>query len=260
MSRMALITGASAGIGWELSKCFATEGWDVILVARREDKLRELAAELTSTYDVDARVEVADLANPSAVRQLHDRLQGDGVALDFLVNNAGFGQSGAFADNDPERVAAMLQLNMVSLTMLTRMVLPGMVARGRGRILNVASTAAFQPGPNMAVYCATKAYVLSFSEAIASELAGTGVTVTCLCPGATETEFAREADMEGSTIFKRGLIPMAKAEDVAREGFQACLRGQRLVVPGLSNKAGAIASKVFPRRLVTAVAGRLMAH
>ncbi len=260
MSRMALITGASAGIGRELARCFAADGWDVVLVARREDKLRELAAELETTYQVGTRVEVCDLSNPSAPRQLIDRLQADGIALDVLVNNAGFGHSGAFVENDPDRLAAMLQLNMVALTLLTRLVLPGMVERRRGRILNVASTAAFQPGPHFAAYCATKAYVLSFSEAIAAELSGTGVTVTCLCPGATTTEFAREADMENSAVFKKGLVPMGKAEEVAREGYQACMRGRRVIITGLGNKAGALAAKVFPRRIVTAVAGKMMAH
>lgn len=257
MARMALITGASAGIGWQLAHCFGKDGRDVVLVARRRERLDELAAILDEKYRVQTRVETADLADPAAARSLFDRLQADGVEIDYLVNNAGFGGKGAFSQSDPERVSAMVRLNVETLTLMTRLFLPGMVERGFGRVLNVASTAAFQPGPGQAVYCATKAYVLSFSEAVDAELRGSGVSVTCLCPGATETEFAKVADMEDSAIFQPGMF-LASAEDVAKEGYAACMRGQRVVVIGALNKVGAVAAKFAPRRLTTIVAGKLM--
>ena len=183
MKETALITGASSGIGLDLARLFAKDGHDVVLVARSEGKLREIAAELERDFGMTAHVIVADLAKPDAPQTLVAQLP---VDVDVLVNNAGFGVLGPFVETDLAKELEMIQVNVVALTHLTKLLLPPMVARRRGRVLNVASTAAFQPGPLMAVYYATKAYVLSFSEAIADELRDSGVTVTALCPGPTE--------------------------------------------------------------------------
>src|SRR3954465_2902869 len=193
---VALVTGASAGIGRELAKILAREGHDLLLVARREPDLTPLAAELKEQYDADSRVITADLAKPRAAQTLVKEL-GPTTTVDVLVNNAGFGGHGAFWERERDADLRQIAVNVTALTDLTRLLLPGMVERHRGRILNVASTAAFQPGPLMAVYYATKAYVLSFSQALAEELSGTGVTVTTLCPGVTETEFQQVAGAEG---------------------------------------------------------------
>jgi short-subunit dehydrogenase len=193
--KTALITGASGGIGLDLARLFAEGGYDVVLVARTESKLKELATELASKHGVSARAVAADLADPAAPAQLMERLKAEGVQVDVLVNNAGYGGYGTFAETELDAELKMIQLNISALTALSKAVLPGMLARKSGRILNVASTAAFQPGPLMAVYYATKAYVLSFSEALANETKGTGVTVTCLCPGPTKTGFQQQAKM-----------------------------------------------------------------
>ena len=195
MKQTALITGASSGIGADLARLFARDGYDVVLVARSEEKLREVAEGIGKEHaGVTARVIVADLARPDAARDVVDAL--GGLPIDALVNNAGYGVAGPFVETDVRSELEMIQVNVVALTHLTKLLAPGMVARKRGRILNVSSTAAFQPGPLMAVYYATKAYVLSVSEALAEELRGSGVTVTALCPGPTATGFAAASNME----------------------------------------------------------------
>ena len=241
-----LITGASAGIGTELAQLFHARGDSLVLVARRRDRLDELATRLGDR----ARVIVSDLADPAAPRALF----AETGPVDVLVNNAGFGAAGRTAEIDLQRQLDIVQVNVSALTALSRLYLPGMIARGAGRILNVASTAAFQPGPGLNVYCATKAYVLSFSEALHAELAGTGVTVTCLCPGATETEFADVADMRGASVLRN---PMTAAE-VARQGYAATLAGRRLVITGAQNKARALGVRFAPRALVLAVGRKLL--
>ncbi len=245
--KTALITGTSSGIGLDLARLFARDGFDLVLVARSEAKLRELATEL----GVPATVIAADLSKPDAAQRVVDELRAKSVIVDALVNNAGLGLAGAFVDNDLTKVLEMIQVNIVALTALTRLLLSPMVARRSGRILNVASTAAFQPGPLMAVYYATKAYVLSFSEAIADELRDTGVTVTALCPGPTATGFAAVADVGATRLFT--LAKPARSADVARAGYEAMKRGKRLVIPGLKNKLLAQSVRVTPRRLVTAI-------
>jgi short-subunit dehydrogenase len=244
----ALITGASSGIGFDLAHLFARDGHDLVLVARSEAKLRELARVLEGRHGIRAQVIVADLARPDAPAEVWKSVTSE---VDILVNNAGYGLGGKFVDNDLITELEMIQVNIAALTHLTKLFVRPMVERGRGRIMNVASTAAFQPGPLMAVYYATKAYVLSFSEALAEELGGSGVTVTALCPGPTETGFAQAAEMTTSRLFR--MMKPASSMDVARAGYAGLLRGRRLVIPGLMNKMLAQSVRVSPRRLTTKV-------
>jgi uncharacterized protein len=247
MKQTALITGASSGIGLDLARLFAEDGHDIVLVARSEDKLRELAKELEARHGIKATVIVADLAKPDAPQQIFVVAP----AVDILVNNAGFGTSGKFAETDLRAELDMIQVNIAALTHLTKLFLGPMLERKRGRILNVASTAAFQPGPLMAVYYATKAYVLSFSEAIAEELSGSGVTVTALCPGPTATGFQQAANM-GTEALLKVMRPVSSME-VARAGYRGMMRGKRVVIPGLKNKLGVQSLRVSPRAVVTKV-------
>jgi len=244
--KTALITGASSGIGMDFSRLLAREGYELFLVARSEAKLGELAKELGN-----AKVIVADLVSPDAPQRIFDASGG----VDVLINNAGFGLSGPFFESDLRKDLEMIQVNVAALTHLTRLFLPPMLARKSGHVLNVASTAAFQPGPLMAIYYATKAYVLSFSEAIADELRGTGVTVTALCPGPTATGFAAVAGMESSRLFK--LTRPMNSEAVARYGLRAMQHGKRVAIPGIANKLVAQSIRVSPRRLVTTIVRKL---
>ena len=200
-----LVTGASSGIGLELARCFAADGCRLVLVARKGNALEALATDLRKAHKIQAQVITADLAHPEAPTRLLAHLQSAGLKVDVLVNNAAFGAQGKFVELPLGRQLEMLQVNITSLTHLTGLLLPGMVERRRGGILNVASTAAFQPGPGMAVYYATKAYVLSFSEALAEELAGTGVTVTAVCPGPTATNFGAAANMRTLGLVEEGI-------------------------------------------------------
>ena len=249
----ALVTGASSGIGRSLALRFARQGYDVVLVARRQASLEALAAEIHHLGRA-AHFHAADLAQRGSAADLHGRLESVGTPVDVLVNNAGVGMRGRFDELSLDRQLAMIELNVVSLTALTRLFLPAMLERNVGGVLNVASTAAFQPGPLMSVYYATKAYVLSFTEAIAEEVAATELKVSCLCPGPTETGFAAEADLEQSRLFKGGAM---SADDVARIGFDGWTAGQRVVIPGFSNRVGAFAVRLMPRRLVPKVTKRL---
>ena len=251
----ALITGASGGIGLELARLFAAGGYDLVLVARSADKLEELAGELRK-HGGAARVLAKDLASPESPEEVFRELEAAGVAVDVLVNNAGFATYGPFAETDLGRELEELQLNVATLTHLTKKLLPGMLARRRGGVLNVASTAGFQPGPLMAVYYATKAYVISFSEALAEELSGTGVTVSVLCPGPTATGFQRRAGMEASKLFS-GLLRVADAAAVARAGYEGFRAGKRIVIPGLINKVGVQSIRVSPRALATRMVKRM---
>ncbi|MCB9539747.1 MAG: SDR family oxidoreductase [Myxococcales bacterium] len=241
----ALVTGASMGLGAILARLFAADGHNLILTARSEDKLAALAAELRTAHGVEVRVEPCDLADPAAPKQLADRLAD--TPIDFLVNNAGFGTQGRFVKLDRQKELDEIQVNVAALTDLTRLFLPGMVERGFGRVLNVASTAGFQPGPFMATYYATKAYVISFSEGIAEELRGTGVTVTAHCPGATRTEFAANAGIEKSRLFKLG---PADATEVATHAYRAMHAGRVVAIHGLKNWLGAFSIRFSPRVVV----------
>lgn len=251
-----LITGASSGIGLELARLFAADGSDLILIARREASLQALADEMAASHGIAATVMAEDLSDPSAPGRITDTLAADSVEVDVLVNNAGFGLRGPAADLDLQRQLDMLQVNVTALTHLTRLLLPPMVARRRGGVLNVASTAAFQPGPHMAVYYATKAYVLSFSEALTEELGGTGVTVSCLAPGPTATEFADTADMRDTLLFRSGT---QGADVVAKVGYDGFRRGKAMVIPGLKNRLIALSVRFSPRPLVRKIVKALQA-
>ena len=249
-SQTVLITGASGGIGYELAKLFARDRHDLVLVARSGDQLTLVANEL-GACGVKIRTVALDLAAAPAPKFLFDQMQREGMAVDILVNNAGFGWYGEFAEMKEDDILGQIQLNITALTQLTHLFLPAMIARRSGRIMNVASTAGFQPGPLMAVYYATKAYVISFSEAIGNELRDSGVTVTCFCPGATETGFARRAGNDKTRVFKR--LGAMKAEKVALDGYRAVMEGRTLAISGLQNWAGVEALRFGPRKLVTAV-------
>ncbi|MFZ0861942.1 MAG: SDR family oxidoreductase [Candidatus Sulfotelmatobacter sp.] len=243
-----LITGASGGIGYELAKLFARDHYNLVLVARSADRLAQVATEL-QTHGVTVKTVALDLATPLAPKFLFDQLQD--IPIDIIVNNAGFGAFGEFAQMPEEEILGQIHLNIMALTQLTRLFLPFMVQRRTGKIMNVASTAAFQPGPLMAVYYATKAYVLSFSEAIANELRNSGVTVTCFCPGATHTGFAKRAGTENSRLFKQvGAMP---AEKVARDGYRALMQGRTVAISGAHNWVIAQSVRFTPRKIVTAV-------
>ena len=245
-----LITGASGGIGYELAKLFARDHHNLVLIARNADRLAQVAAELQS-YGGTVKTITLDLTASPAPRFLFDQLQRENIAIDILINNAGFGVYGEFAQMPEEEILGQIDLNITALTELTRLFLPPMIARRNGRIMNVASTAAFQPGPLLAVYYATKAYVLSFSEAVANELRHSGVTVTCFCPGATHTDFARRAGVENSRLFKK--LGGMSAQKVALDGYRAVMEGRTLAISGAHNWLVAQSTRFAPRKLVTAV-------
>jgi uncharacterized protein len=242
-----LITGASAGIGRELAKLYARDGFRLVLVARRQVAMEKLAAELRQLGSPEVTVIVKDLALLESPDKLFAETQKAKLHIDVLINNAGFGGNGAFAKTNLDDELDMMQLNMVALTHLTKLYLAPMLARKRGQVVNIASTAAFQPGPFMAVYYATKAYVLSFSEAVYEELRGTGVTVTCVCPGATHTEFAKRARMEDSKLFHARAMT---AEKVAAIAYRGIRQGKALVITGFANWLGTQLVRIGPRSTV----------
>ena len=250
----ALITGASSGIGRSLARLFARDGYDLVLVARRADALQELAAEIATAHRVGTRAFAVDLARSDGARLLHGMLEADRLAIDVLVNNAGVGLQGAFAALPVERQLEMIQLNVATLTELTGRLLPGMLQRGTGGILNVGSTAGFQPGPYMAVYYATKAYVNSFSEALAEELSGSPLRVSCLAPGPTATGFAAEAGAADTPLFGGEVMGV---EEVARIGYDGWRAGKALVVAGRRNRLRALTVRLAPRSLVRKAVSRL---
>jgi len=250
LRKTALITGASGGIGLDLAVLAARDGFDCVLIARNEKKLTELKHVLEKRYQIKAYTFAADLSKPDSVSRILSFLDEHELTVDLLFNNAGFATSGRFAEIDPSEDLNSIHVNVVALTELTKRLVPGMLDRGFGRILNVASVAAFMPGPYMSVYYATKAYVLSLSEALAAELDGSGVTVTCLCPGPTDTNFFDRAQI--TLPFKS--MP---SHLVAFAGYRGTLNGKRVVVPGASNRAMVTFAKFLPRRLLTEVTGRI---
>ncbi len=249
-SKTVLITGASGGIGYELAKLFARDHHNLVLVARSADKLADVARELQS-FGVQVETVALDLTQSPAPKFLFDQLQREGLIVDILINNAGFGAMGEFATMPDSEILGQISLNITALTELTRLFLPGMISRRSGRIMNVASTAGFQPGPLMAVYYATKAYVISFSEAIANELRDSGVTMTCFCPGATQTGFAKRAGNDKTRVFKKfGAMDAGK---VALDGYRAVMEGRTLAICGIQNWLVAQSTRFAPRKMVTAV-------
>jgi short-subunit dehydrogenase len=246
--RASLITGASSGIGKSLAENFAKDGYDVILTARSVEKMEMQAAYLRERYGTTAFVIASNLESAAGARQLYADVKSRGITVHALANNAGYGIYGEFKDCPLESELDMMQINMISVVTLTKLFLPDLIAM-KGRIINTASTAAFQPCPYLAAYGATKAFVLSFSEAIAAELAGTGVTVTAFCPGPTASGFQKKADMFDSAMVKGRKLPTA--DQVARKGFHAMKRGQRVFIPGMKNWLLAQSPRIAPRNLVT---------
>lgn len=255
MKRTALVTGASAGLGKELAGLFAKDGHDLVLVARSESKLKTLAEDLSRVHGIAAHVVSADLGQTAAPAQIFEETKKRGIAVDFLVNNAGFGTNGPFTELDLSREKEMIAVNCTALLELTHHYAVPMRERKFGRILNIASTAGFQPGPFMATYYATKAFVVSFSEALAFELEGTGVTVTCHCPGATKTEFASTAGNDKSKLFQRSGV--AEAKEVALHAYEAMMSGDVLSVHGFMNKVGFHGLRITPRSIARGIAASL---
>jgi hypothetical protein len=254
--RYAVVTGASTGIGRAFAALFAADGWTPILVARNEERLSAVAEALRGEHGTEAQVVALDLGVPDAAQRLFDEVRARGIEVEALVNNAGFGTFGKFAETSLAEETAEINLNILTLTQLTKLFLQPMLARKSGKICNVASTAAFQPGPMMAVYCATKAYVLSFSEAVSNEVAGTGVSITCFCPGATETSFQERANMHESALVKNRKMPDALT--VAAAGYAAMMAGKRLEIPGAVNRFGSFLPRVIPRAVVLSVARKVL--
>jgi uncharacterized protein len=250
MENWALITGASAGIGLELARVFAEHDFNLVLVARDAQRLNRLAAELKSAHQIQTQVLTQDLSDPQAAARIFEQVREKQISV--LVNNAGFGAYGQFLDTDLSIQTAMMQVNMTALVELTQLFARPMVERRQGRILNVASTAAFQPGPLLSVYYASKAFVYSFTYALADELAGTGVTATALCPGMTKTEFQERAHLA-----ENGRWPLMSARSVAEKGYAGLMKGKRVVIPGLMNQVSSFIAKRAPARLTTLVVRRI---
>lgn len=255
MAQVVLITGASAGIGAEFARQYAARGCELVLVARRADALNVLAAELKSKYGTVSHVVPADLAEVAAPDAIFSAVTALGVSVDVLVNNAGFGYLSAVTDAPPEKLLGIVQVNIAALVHLTRLFLPPMISRRSGGVLNVASTAAFVPGPLMAVYYASKAFVLSFSEALWNELEGTGVKSSCLCPGATITEFGTASGMDKTPLFSRAVG--MDAASVASIGVKGLERNEAVVVCGVANTLAVASSKFFPRKLTATMVRKL---
>jgi short-subunit dehydrogenase len=254
MGKSALVTGASAGLGAELVGLFAADGHDVVLVARRRAKLDAMAGEVEKKHGVRAHVVAEDLTDASAPERIARAVAERGLEIEFLVNNAGFGTTGAFAELDPARELGMLQVNVMALAHLTRLFLPAMLARKSGRILNMGSTAGFLPGPFMAAYYASKAFVNSFTQALWFELKGTGVTATVSCPGPTATEFSTVAGNDKSRLFDGGAM---SAHEVALHAYRAMIRGRPVAIPGLRNKMSIQSLRFAPRAAARSVAAAL---
>jgi short-subunit dehydrogenase len=253
--KTALITGASSGIGLELAKIHAQKGDNLVLVARSEQKLNDLKKELENQYNITVTVVALDLSNPESASQLFALTEEHHIKVDYLINNAGFGDFEEFSKSDLNKAQQMIDLNISSLTILTKLYLDGMLKRKSGKIMQLASTASFQPGPLMAVYYATKHYVLAFSEAIAEELKGSGVTVTALCPGPTASGFQNAADLGESKLVKDKKLPTSA--EVAKYGYKAMMKGKRVAIHGFQNKLMAFSVRFTPRSWVTALVKKL---
>ncbi|MCW4025453.1 MAG: SDR family oxidoreductase [Candidatus Bathyarchaeota archaeon] len=253
--KTALITGASSGIGYELSKLFEKNGYNTVIVSRNEEKLSALAYEINKEYKVETKIISKDLSHPNSANEIFNEIGKQELQIDVLVNNAGFDVYGEFSNTNLEEEMEMMQVNMVSLTKLTKLFLPKMKTNSSGKILNISSIGAFVPGPLNIVYCATKAYVLNFSEGLAEELDGTGVTVTALCPGATKTEFTKRAKNQDIKFFKSHVM---EAKQVAQIGYDGLMKNKRVVVPGLYNKTQHFLIKLLPRKRVAKITKHMM--
>ena len=248
--RYALVTGASSGIGYEIARLLGEEGKNQVVVARSQDKLEALKAEIESKHGTIVRVLPKDLSHPEAPPEIFSQLEKEGIEVDLLVNNAGFGVYGKFYETDLRQELALIQVNLVALVHLTKLFLKGMVENRSGRILNVASLCSFMPGPLESVYCGSKAGVMNFSEALANELKGTGVSVTCLCPGLAKTQFHPRAHMMDTKVGRR---KMMDAGAVARDGLEALRKGKVTTVPGLQYKMGPVLARVIPRSMMASI-------
>ncbi len=255
MGKTALITGASNGIGYELSKVHAEKGGDLILVARSKDKMVELKTELEENHGVKVFIIGKDLSVPGSAKEVYEEVGAMGLTVDYLINNAGFGDYGLFSDSDWDKQERMINLNITTLAHLTWLYLPEMIKRRSGRILNLASTASFQPGPTMSVYFASKAFVLNFSEAINNEVKEFGVTVTALCPGATHSGFQAAAAMQDSRLFEGNNFPSSR--EVAEYGYRSMEKGKAVAIHGLKNTLMANAVRFAPRSVVVKAARRV---
>lgn len=246
MNKTALITGASSGIGLELAKLCARDGYNLLLISRNNVRLIKIAQDLEKQYGIKVLFSALDLAKSDAANHILNLIDERGIEIEILINNAGFGTSGPFMEADIKEQVAMIQLNIVTLTLLTRLIGASMVKRGSGKILNNASVAAYFSGPLMAVYYASKAYVLSLSEALAEELINTGVTVTALCPGPTKTNFQTRAELSKAKLFNSNIM---EAVTVAQIGYRAMMQGKRVVIPGIINQIEVFFSRLVPRWL-----------
>jgi len=255
IGKTALITGATRGIGYELTKLFARDSYNLVLVARDKDRLEWIKETFSKKYSIDILIIAKDLSVPNAAIEIFNETLEKQIVVDVLVNNAGIGDFGKFYDEDISKISKIMQINIVSLTELTRLFIDAMVVKKEGKILNVSSMAAFQPGPYMAVYYASKAFVQSFSEAITSELKGTGVMVTTLCPGPTKSGFQQEVGSENSKLSKLNMLSTSK--EVARDGYRALQTGKEVEIPGFLNASLINTSKVIPRRTKTQIISRL---
>ncbi len=250
----ALITGASSGLGKEFAQIFAKKGYDLVLVARSEEKLRSIAKNLEDKYKITSTVLAQDLSQANSASKIYNEIKIRGLHIDVLINNAGFGKIGAFIDEKPSTSTEMINLNVTTLTEMTALFLPEMLAQNKGKILNVASTAAFQTLPNFGVYAATKAYVLNFTEALHYELKNSNIAVTALCPGPTVTGFAKRANAETSTLFKNAM----DSKTVAEIGYKGLMKNKMTVIVGFKNKLMAYASRLIPsRRILIKLVGKM---
>ena len=255
MIKTALITGASNGIGYELARIHAEKGNNLVLVARSKNKLDELKDELEKSYKVLVYTIGKDLALPGAAREVFEEIKEHNISIEYLINNAGFGDFGHFADSDWNKQERMINLNITALSHFTWLFLHDMIERRSGKILNIASTASFQPGPTMSVYFASKAFVLSFSEAINNEVSDKGITVTALCPGATHSGFQAAASMQDSKLFEGNNFPSSR--EVAEYGYSSMMKGRSVAIHGLKNTIMATSVRFFPRSLVVKAARKV---
>ena len=256
MKNTALITGASNGIGLELAKIHASRGGDLVLVARNKAKLDELKVALENQFKVSVYTIGKDLSAINSAQEVYEETSKQNIQINYLINNAGFGDFGMFSETNWDKELQMINLNITTLTLFTKLYLQDMVKRGSGKILNVASTASFQPGPTMAVYCATKAYVLSFTEAVSNEVSDKGITITALCPGATETGFQAAGAMEESNLFKGKKLPSAK--NVAEYGYTSMIKGKTVAIHGFMNYIMSNSIRFIPRAMVLKVSRKML--